>query len=440
MEIGSKGVKNTSIFKSLSHLILYSLQSIPKNKHSEFLVDILNFPLVDDYPNVIIYYPGTRDGNIKITYLIKNLINTLAIKQIFSGTGQKILCRLLPLIENNFITIEEREELVKIIYGKNFDFLHLPSSYRNEYKYVSALLALCPDNNLNNIKKLIADNIYSSIEQNEFDEQKLEIIKNLASKPLNNILPTPEQAVDYFDKLVSWRFSESEDFDYYLDDYSTEENIAEFIGLVLYTAIVPMLPDEDKNQSRFNALCKYLSEVKFEAAVVALIPFVLHNRAWNGEVQRIIRSGLRSENIQIISYSAKAIYEWGRGLKSDKSVIRPLIEKLIYMIELGYFRGLVAVLAMVNKMLNDNWLTDNDINNLIENLPELFEKADYMNYEEENEDVIVISSIRAECVKLARDILKQRNEPIPALQNILDKAKNDALPEVRFAEQDEYCK
>ena len=440
MEIGSKGVKNTSIFKSLSHLILYSLQSIPKNKHSEFLVDILNFPLVDDYPNVIIYYPGTRDGNIKITYLIKNLINTLAIKQISSGTGQKILCRLLPLIENNFITIEEREELVKIIYGKNFDFLHLPSSYRNEYKYVSALLALCPDNNLNNIKKLIADNIYSSIEQNEFDEQKLEIIKNLASKPLNNILPTPEQAVDYFDKLVSWRFSESEDFDYYLDDYSTEENIAEFIGLVLYTAIVPMLPDEDKNQSRFNALCKYLSEVKFEAAVVALIPFVLHNRAWNGEVQRIIRSGLRSENIQTISYSAKAIYEWGRGLKSDKSVIRPLIEKLIYMIELGYFRGLVAVLAMVNKMLNDNWLTANDINNLIENLPELFEKADYMNYEEENEDVIVISSIRAECVKLARDILKQRNEPIPALQNILDKAKNDALPEVRFAEQDEYCK
>lgn len=110
------------------------------------------------------------------------------------------------------------------------------------------------------------------------------------------------------------------------------------------------------------------------------------------------------------------------------------------MIELGYFRGLVAVLAMVNKMLNDNWLTANDINNLIENLPELFEKADYMNYEEENEDVIVISSIRAECVKLARDILKQRNEPIPALQNILDKAKNDALPEVRFAEQDEYCK
>lgn len=443
MEIGSKGVKKTRIFKSLSHLILYSLQSIPKNKHSEFLVDILNFPLIEDndYPNAIIYYPGMRDGNIeKITYLIKNLINNLAIKKISSETGQNILCRLFPLIENNFITKEERKELVEIICGKNFDFQHLPSSYKNQYIYVSVLLALCPDNNLNNIKKLIADNIYSSLEKNDFNGQELAIIKNLALRPLNNILPTPEQAVDYFDKLVSWRFSESKDIEYYLDDYSTEENIAEFIGSVLYTAIVPMLPDEAKNQSRFNALCKYLSEVKFDAAVVALIPFVLHNGAWNGEVQRIIRSGLRSENIQSISYSAKAIYEWGRGLKSDKSVIRPFIEKLIYMIVLGYFLGLVAVLAMVNKMLNDNWLTANDINNLIENLPELFEKADYMNYEEENEDVIVLSNIRAECVKLARDILKQRNEPIPALQNILDKAKNDALPEVRFAEQDEYCK
>lgn len=443
MEIGSKKYTILTCSKSLNHLILYSLQSLPKNKQSEFLVDILNFPLIEDndYPNAIIYYPGMRDGNIeKITYLIKNLINNLAIKKISSETGQNILCRLFPLIENNFITKEERKELVEIICGKNFDFQHLPSSYKNQYIYVSVLLALCPDNNLNIIKKLIADNIYSSLEKNDFNGQELAIIKNLALRPLNNILPTPEQAVDYFDKLVSWRFSESKDIEYYLDDYHIEKNIAEFIGSVLYTAIVPMLPDEAKNQSRFNALCKYLSEVKFDAAVVALIPFVLLNGAWNGEVQRIIRSGLRSENIQSISYSAKAIYEWGRGLKSDKSVIRPFIEKLIYMIELGYFLGLVAVLAMVNKMLNDNWLTANDINNLIENLPELFEKADYMNYEEENEDVIVLSNIRAECVKLARDILKQRNEPIPALQNILDKAKNDALPEVRFAEQDEYCK
>lgn len=442
MEICSKEFNIFKSSQSLSHLISYSLEVIPISRHSELLVDILSFPLIEhkNYPIVYIFLKVRRSEDLEITDLIKKLIKTLALKKISSGIGEKILYRLLPLIEEDFLTKEEKKELIEIVCGKKFNFQHLPNTYINQYIYVRVFLALCPNNNLNKIKQLVANKIYSSIENNDINGQDLAIIKNLALNPLNKILPTSKQAAVFFDNLVSWRFSESKSYKYYLFDSYGENSIVNIIGLVLYKAIVPMLPDEAKNQSRFNALCKYLSEVKFDAAVVALIPFVLHNGAWNGEVQRIIRSGLRSENIQSISYSAKAIYEWGRGLKSDKSVIRPLIEKLIYMIELGYFLGLVAVLAIVNKMLNDNWLTANDINNLIENLPELFEKADYMNYEEENEDVIVLSNIRAECVKLARDILKQRNEPIPALQNILDKAKNDALPEVRFAEQDEYCK
>ncbi|MBI0158646.1 hypothetical protein GY065_08250 [Snodgrassella sp. ESL0323] len=40
----------------------------------------------------------------------------------------------------------------------------------------------------------------------------------------------------------------------------------------------------------------------------------------------------------------------------------------------------------------------------------------------------------------AMDILNRSQQPITELQNILEEAKNDALPEVRFAETDEFYK
>ena len=436
MEFGSEEFENYEISESLSHLILYSLKSIPKNRQSELLIESLKFPVKKDkfYQSAIIYYPGTRSEDINITYLIKQLINTLEIEKISSESGKSILYRLLPLIENKFITNEERQKLIEIVYGKKYNFNCMNLSDINPRFF----LALYPDNYLDKIKQFIADKLYNSFKEEGIDSDKLNAIKNLALHPTNKILPTPEQAIALFDHLVSWRYSESNDMTYFARDYFKEKRIADAIGAALRTAIIPMLPDEAINQNRFNALCKFINEVKFDASVTALIPFVLHNRDWNEEVQRIIRSGLRSENYESVEYSAVAIFDWGHALDSDKSLIRSLIQRLIYMIHLSNFLALGTIIGTINEMYNELWLTDDDINNLIECLPELFEKTDYNNFKEDNEDVIGIPLIRVQCVKLARDILKRRDESIPALENILKTAREDALPEVRFAELDQY--
>ena len=51
-----------------------------------------------------------------------------------------------------------------------------------------------------------------------------------------------------------------------------------------------------------------------------------------------------------------------------------------------------------------------------------------------------IQTMLLEICDPAMDILNRSQQPITELQNILEEAKNDAFPEVRFAETDEFYK
>jgi hypothetical protein len=425
---------NPWLKNSINNLLNYSLQSIPSKEHNEFLIETLDFPIIERWLNPVIKFPGERkvDKNLdsKIDFLINNIRNT---KQNFEFNIQ-ILGRLLPLIHNGFLHEDEMSQVIVNIYGKDFDYQQLPST---EVIYPCFFLDIPPEKDTKRIHNLVEPKVFSA--QLSYNVTFLkDILKNITYNK-DGLVPSEKNAIAYFNHFTNWkRVEDSNNVDMLLDGQSSEiRSISDDICKILFY-ITPFLPKEFLNQNNFDKLYRlYLKNDSSPYIIRAFIPFVLIDAQWNEQIITMIKKGLKSKVELVVGDAAYAILVWGSEL-SDKTVIRPLIDKLISRVRLARLNGLINILPAINEMLNKDWLTKQDINVLIENLPEIYTDSKYINFNDEDFEAITISKIRAACVKLARDILKRRNVPIPELQNILEEARNDALPEVRFAELDEY--
>ena len=96
--------------------------------------------------------------------------------------------------------------------------------------------------------------------------------------------------------------------------------------------------------------------------------------------------------------------------------------------------GMPALLWTASQMYNKGYLPDGDIESLVEILPLIFDNADYKNISPSSRESVSISLLRAACVSLGASILKKKQDANRELLRMLDEARLDALPEVRFAE------
>ena len=104
---------------------------------------------------------------------------------------------------------------------------------------------------------------------------------------------------------------------------------------------------------------------------------------------------------------------------------------MIYLIESGRTVGLHSLLWYSGEMLKKNWLSPADVDALADCVPDLFDIADYSGIRPSSREAVTASLIRESCVKLAEDLMNVA--PREKLKAIIEAAKDDALPEVRFA-------
>ncbi|ORF36167.1 SIR2 family protein [Snodgrassella alvi] len=441
LEWGKKGPLNISFYKSITNLLNYSLQSIPISQRYELLTEVLQFSIKDEGLNPIIQYPGKRKADKQLDYAIDWLIKNINYP---SEINFRIVDRLLPLMNNHFLKEKEKKQLIRNLYGKNSDYQNLLD--KNNI-YLDVLLNLPPEKNIEQVYSLIIDKVFTVPPSDDF--RFLTRLLSILALQKIELIPDINIVIEYFDYFSDWEYDEEQDIDKDLEEigdidkvldpeYDHSEEKAKFISRILYY-MVQYFPEKFLNQNNFEKLKKFYTKNHFSYfGIRTFLPFILNNLQWHEEFINIIKKGLKSKDELIVADAANAILQWGDKL-SNRKVIRPLIKKLINHVESVKLIGIVNILPVINEMLNQNWLTDDDINILIENLPEIYHECNYINFiDGNNYEVSKISFIRARCVKLARDILKRSQQPLTELQNILEEAKNDALPEVRFAETDEF--
>lgn len=431
LTIGTKpAAHNPWLADSLRHLSDYALESVPKDQQHELLGEALSFPLQteinlgahSEWLNPVIQLPGNRDHNPALDRRIDEIIDRI---EPCSPQSAPALLRLLPLLDAGFLTGMERKKIGEKVWGSVPDYLTLPQTGLLPH----ALLKLpAPDSVA--ARNAVRRYLFQACEDHLFSSILLRDIGITARRKGIEELPSAEQAMVYFEKLVSWRAKTFAEEAFRLFDQENE--LGNLIGQVLAYAIAPVLSVEALNQDSFDKLLAFHAEVEAPATVIALSHFAAANELFAGQVEKIIRIGLQARDAKKVASSAFALLKW-REIKASPSTNR-LTSQLVYLLGSNLGGGLPALLWTAGQMYAKGYLSEGDTKSLTDSVPIVFDSADYKGISSLGRESVSISLVRAECVRLARAILNKRQDNNSDLIWVLEKAKQDALPEVRFAE------
>ena len=234
-----------------------------------------------------------------------------------------------------------------------------------------------------------------------------------------------------FNELTAWRFKpEQSDFiDFFSDDI--EKRTAREIAYVLNEAIIPSLSMSDLNQSNFDKLLSFYCETQTHESLTAFIYFVAQNKSFAPVVEKFIREGLYTQNLEKIAASSFALVKWCELNSNDQPVA--MISRLIYSINPNQTIGLTVLINSAAQLYELECLSKGNIESLVEVLPMIFDSTNYENIDPLSRLAISVTFVRAAYVKLARQLLEVEKEVNSELRRVIDQAKADPLPEVRFA-------
>lgn len=447
-----KNLQDYWLSEVLNHLLVYSLKSIPTPEQGELLPDALAFPLQNEvlnndfraWPNPVIKNPSSRETYHGIEKRIGELLD--AVSPTGSASCTTALLRLLPLVEKEFLSPEERSELAQNIWGAKPDYQSLP----NTGLFPSALLLL-PTPDTEKTKAFLRCYLYDQNKSILADTQRelssypsahiqhatliYGSMANAASNITTNLFPTPEQALMLFDQLIVWRPREETD-DFFSMGTTNQKQLAESISAALANAISPTLPDEFKTAERFEQLFAFYEQVDGATSLLPALVFFTHlNRESVLRVETTIRKALQHRQADTVAYAAIALLKWTELINSAENIsVTRLISKMIVIIESGRTVGLQHLLWTTGEIFKKNWLSDEQVTTLAESIPNIFDSVDYKNIEPNSQEAISAPHIRKACVELTEVLATNANfANHPELQNLLQQAQTDALPEVRFA-------
>jgi hypothetical protein len=415
---------------ALRHLSDYALECVPDDQQPELLGEALSFPLQteinvgahSEWLNPVVRYPGERRSNAALDRRIDEIIDGIAPCSPHSAPA---LLRLLPLLDVGFLTVAECGKIGEKVWGLAPDYQSLPQT--GLFTYV-LLKFPAPDNSA--VRNAVRRYLFEARGDHSFGSTLLRDIVEAARAKGVEELPSAEQAEAYFEKLVAWRDEKVSEDAFRLFDQ--EDQNGNLIGQVLAYAIAPALPVEALNQDNFDKLLAFHAEVDASAAIIALSRFAAANELFAGKVEKCIRQGLQGRDANKVASSAFALLKW-REMESSPATGR-LTSRLVYLLGSSLGGGLPTLLWTAGQMYAKGYFSDDDTESLIDSVPMVFDSADYKNISSFSRESVSISLVRAECARLARAILSTRQDANNELIRVLQEAKQDALPEVRFSE------
>ncbi|MBI2307670.1 MAG: SIR2 family protein [Rhodocyclales bacterium] len=432
------------LFDVFDSLLTNSLESVPRSEQGVLLIDALAFPLLSEprWPNPVIDYPNSRDTYSSLERRIDELVELARPSE---ATSSAALLRLLPLCKKDgFLTKAEYEKLGHVLWGSSPTYQNIPH-VANLFPHVFLFLP-APDGE--KVRELVCRNLYEHNEtiltdtQNELRRfpspeihQAIMIYGGMANAAsgVSALLPSPEQALSLFDRLVVWRPVKNCDDNFYPEN-GERKRLLDSIGHALSYSIVPALSSTDKNKDRFENLRLFFKEIDDAICVMpALVYFVTIDVDIANSVEAMIRKSLQGRTSREVSFAAIAVHKWTElSEASDLPQVGRLIARLVDIIESGRVVGLQQLLWVSGELAKKKRLSEQQVATLTEAIPNVFGVNEYANINPHSQEAISVSSLREECVKLANTLVIQAPSS-SSLKSLLDEAQNDALPEVRYA-------
>lgn len=431
MKLGENRIFQTrGSCEALGRLIENSLECISDSAECEVASCALAFPLdvevgfgvQDRWPNPVIDTPGNRVANTAVTARISQLIEH--VEKDSEGKTSALL-RLVPLVKSGFLDKEELRRLGGAIWSLPIGKEGVPSTGLLR----SALLSL-PSPDRKKTMDLVRRSLFDGATPILINEESLTSMVRVALDAEEPVLPDAAQAVQIFDKLVLWR--PKEDFgNPFAAALSNGRFFGRSIARALGEVIVPCMNSLDLTVERFEKILQFMSDTDTSSSLLAVVSFRSSDAKVVERVARLVREGLLDSRPDYVAFASHALCKWRE--RENHDMVLTLVSRLVHMVDTGRSPNLSALLQVCEKLLRQGLLRTEDVELLVQSIPSIFDRLCYERIDPVGREAIDASIVRAACVRLAKTLCESPRWTTRELELMLSNAKEDALPEVRFA-------
>ena len=336
--------------------------------------------------------------------------------------------RLIPLIKNGFLRKGELDRIADNIWKESPDFKILP-----ELGVLYWVLLELPSRDNECVRSLVRAHLFQTKKEHLFDEDKLYDLISAAEGVQE--FCSEKEAMIYFDHFINWRPKTEKRIE--SNPFEDKGPKSWLIAKVISKSVVPFLPKSELNQENFNKILHFLSETQLSEVLLALPYFSNVSTQTKNDIEKVLHKGLLDSNDDMVRQAAFSLLQWCRS--DGCSSITNLTSQLINVINNNRTSALPSLIWVTREMFSDSFLSQTDIETLIDCVPRIFDSTNYSLASHTEDKKVNISLLRSECVKLSIEIIKGTklsDDKYEDLKRIVSEAKDDALPEVRFAAGD----
>lgn len=448
-----RSLRHWWLFEPIGHLAKFSSQAIPAADRTTLTWSAVKFPMSSEigaqpgvpqmhWPNPVSFLfevpPNRTMDNPEWDQRISELIS--AAKSGSSSREEAVL-RLAYLNKHSALTDKEKNAFGEALWSSvDVDPNPLPANTRLlAYAYgelpapegidrVSRVSARLFGMDLTDLLAVPA-----MIGSQQMDEKR-SWLTALAASGQSDIKPNREQARNIFDILASWRpidpASAGEDFFRASIVKTLNRTNRRLIGEALGNVIVPSLATEDRTITRVRALLALTNDAHVYAAMTGLPHFLGIDHRIDLDVVQAIRRALAGRSFDEVGSASFALEAWIRV--SLGSLPSELVDQAISTVEIGESLGLHALLHCLRLLIGANRLDLQELSRVAASVDNLSAKMAYDQIDPDSITAVSVPLVRAECVRIAA-VLEATEYGHSSAKRWLEAAKQDPLPEVRFA-------
>ena len=456
LDLGCELARDASIlhlwlYEPLANIITNAVQAIPPAERSDLVLTMIDFPLSDgswaarsrwlDVTELLANVVPKRDsGDQRWNRRVSELI---AASQPGSGQRAEAASRLAYLARHGALDEAESAAFAGQLWAVRDDERGGLPSDTNLHSFV---FAQTPSPDTINAKNVVREWLFSQDIRNVLSPpkplstlivgNKLNLIIGMSASAQVGMFPTPEQSRNLFDQIASLKPTPVETADPIRASMlrPLRDTAWRYLGEALGRVITPTLAAEDLTMERLGALIALVREGEMGTAAMALPYFSVNGEVAQRLVARAIHEHIGGRKAEIVAGGAWAIEIWVKLAANENypPLPRDLVERVLSALENGREAGLLSVLHCGRVLIQRGNLLDTDRSRIANALQTMREDWSYSVISLESRQSVVVSLVRAECVRMAR-ALEDTGYSDETTKSWLEARSSDPLPEVRFA-------
>ena len=426
------------LFEPLSHLLSRALQALPPAERAVHFDEMLAFPLVGEKPvkGIERDWPDFGEEMLKIANQVERPAGQWdarvaeLISRVRSGHQQdrsNALVRLLALKRGGHLSQSERAAMVQAIWavpgGKS-----LP---RKADLYDFAWLELAADD-FDRVKTAFVADVIEPLREGKLDDR---LLRSLAQIGRKDYLGPPlvvrvETAREIIDHIMAWRPKEQKNNDPWFGVY---EELPFAAAWAMHDTLMPTLTPAYYNEDLCDALLNIAREGIYPHLSLTLGFVGVHAPAREQAVIKLMRRNMVARDRDIASLAVQGSRTYARlARKNGKVLPSVLATDIASLCGARHDASLHSALYVARDLVEHDEMSELDIERLDQALDLLLFDTDYRNQGAARLNVVTLTLVRSECVRLA-SVLLAKGHDSEAIQEWIAWSKDDPLPEVRFA-------